>query len=211
MRATRTTHDRTVGLHTVLRAIVRTAAEVCEANDALIMLLVDGDRAAVVARHGRLPTRHKLNETYPLSDDMVGNRVMTERRTIHLRDLRKAPRGRFLGSKAAHLPLGVRTMLVTPLLRNGNVIGAIGIRRRKVQPFTRRQVALLKTFANQAAMAIENARLSQELQTRNAELTEALEQQTATSEILRVISQSPTDVQPVLDTMAERAARLCGA
>jgi len=204
-------HPRSADLQSVLRAIARTAAQVCEANDALIILRVEADRAAVVARQGRLPTRHKLGETYPLTDDMVGNRVMIERRTIHVRDLGKTRRGRFLGSKAAHLPLSVRTMLVTPLLHDGNAIGAIGIRRRKVQPFTRKQVALLKTFANQAAMAIENVRLSKELQAGNTQLTEALEQQTATSEILRVIASSPTDLQPVLDAMAESAARLCAS
>src|SRR5947209_13517602 len=102
-------------------------------------------------------------------------------------------------------------MLVTPLLHDGNAIGAIGIRRRKVQPFTRKQVALLKTFANQAAMAIENVRLSKELQAGNTQLTEALEQQTATGEILRVIASSPTDLQPVLDALVESASRLCQA
>ena len=192
MNAPNATRDRSADLQ-ILRAIARTAAKVCEANDALI-ILVQGDKAAVVARHGFLPTRHKLCEMYPLTDDMVGNRVIIQRRTIHLRDLGKAPRGRFVGSKAAHLPLGVRTMLVTPLLSNGDAIGAIGIRRTKVQPFTPKQVALLKTFANQAAIAIENARLFTELQEKNsaltaahAQVTEALEQQTATSEILRVI------------------------
>ena len=99
--------DRSADLQIVLRAIARTAAEVCEAKDALIML-VQGDKLAVVARHGLLPTRHKRGETHPLTDDMVGNRAITQRRTIHLRDPGKAPRGRFLGSKAAHLPLGVR-------------------------------------------------------------------------------------------------------
>jgi two-component system, NtrC family, sensor kinase len=218
MKAANATRAGTTDLQTVLRAIARTAAQVCEANDALIILLVEGDRAAVVARHGLLPIRHKLGETYPLTDDMVSNRSITQRRTIHLRDLVKAPRGRFLGSKAAHLHLGVRTMLVTPLLRDGNAIGAIGVRRMKVQPFTPKQVALLRTVANQAAIAIENARLSTELQEKNRELTnahaqvtEALDQQTATSEILRVISSSPTDVQPVFDAIAEAAARLCEA
>jgi GAF domain len=136
MNAPNATRDRSADLQIVLRAIARTAAKVCEANDALI-ILVQGDKAAVVARLGFLPTRHKLGEAYPLTDDMVGNRVITQRRTIHLRDLSKAPRERFVGSKAAHLPLGVRTMLVTPLLRDGDAIGAIGIRRTKVQPFTR--------------------------------------------------------------------------
>jgi GAF domain-containing protein len=87
----------------------------------------------------------------------------------------------------------------------------IAIRRTAVDPFTERQVALLKTFADQAAIAIENVRLFNELQSRNREITEALEQQTATSEILRVIAQSPTDVQPVLDVIAENARRLCNA
>src|SRR5262249_16816167 len=90
-------------------------------------------------------------------------------------------------------------------------LGVILIYRHEVRPFTESQIALLETFADQAAIAIENARLLTELQTKNASLTEALEQQTATSEILRVISSSPTDVQPVFDIIAERAVKLCDA
>ena len=100
--------------------------------------------------------------------------------------------------------LGVRTVLATPLLREGIPIGTIHIRRMEVRPFTEKQIKLLETFAAQAVIAIENVRLFQELK-------ESLEQQTATSEILGVIASSPTDIQPVLDVVAENAARLCDA
>ena len=99
---------------------------------------------------------------------------------------------------------GVRTLVATPLFREGVPIGVIVIRRTEVRPFSDKQIALLKTFADQAVIAIENVRLFQELK-------ESLEQQTATSEILGVIASSPTDIQPVLDAVAENAARLCDA
>src|SRR6202043_2312407 len=104
-----------------------------------------------------------------------------------------------------------RTAMAIPMLRGGELLGVIIIHRYEVRPFTDSQIALMETFADQAAIAIENARLLTELQTKNAALTEAREQQTATSEILRVISQSPTDAQPVFDIIAHRSVRLCDA
>src|SRR5881409_1231545 len=105
----------------------------------------------------------------------------------------------------------LRTFLAVPLRQKGELIGGLFGRRTEVRPFTPAQIKLIETFANQAVIAIENVRLFKELQERNRDLTEALEQQTATSEILRVIASSPTDIQPVLDVVAENAARLCDA
>jgi two-component system NtrC family sensor kinase len=200
----------------VLTAIARTAARLCEANDASIFQ-VDGDGLCFVAKHGRLPSPNRLGEILPLSRSFVVGRTVLDRRTIHVRDLLGAAQHEFKSSAALHRG-NVRTILVAPLLRGRTAIGAIVIRRTKVRPFTAKQIALLRTFADQAAMALENTGLLTELQEKNralveahAQTTEALEQQTATSEVLRVISSSPTDLQPVFDTIAEHAMRLCHA
>ena len=106
---------------------------------------------------------------------------------------------------------GYRTLLGVPLLRDGIVIGVFALWRNKVDRFTDKQIDLVTTFADQAVIAIENVRLFQELQHRNRDLTEALEQQTATSEVLRVIASSPTELQPVLDTVIANAVTLASA
>ena len=133
-----------------------------------------------------------------------------ERRIVHVHDVQKAD-NEFPGARLYAIPRGIGPRLAVPLLRDGVVIGLFHLRRLRVQPFTDNQIKLLKTFADQAVIAIENVRLFQESQSRNRDLTEALEQQTATSEILGVIASSPTDLQPVLDVVAENAARLCDA
>ena len=136
--------------------------------------------------------------------------AMVQRRTVHVRDI-EAAESALPVSRERAMRSGWRTALAAPLLRDDSALGGIMLRRSDVRPFSDAQIALLETFANQAMIAIENTRLFKELEDRNRELDLALEQQTATGEVLRVIASSPTDLQTVLDTVAENAARLCGA
>src|SRR5215831_13896761 len=193
-------------LQTVLDTIAENAARLCDADDVLLRR-TDGVTYQTVSHFGPLP--HSGDEI-PVDIGSGPGRAILERRIVHVHDVQKA-QDEFPGAKLYAIPQGVRTALAVPLLRNSVVLGVFHLRRLRVQPFADNQISLLQTFADQVVIAIENARLIHEQQARNCDLTEALEQQTATSEILGVIARSPTDIQPVLDVVAENAARLCAA
>jgi GAF domain-containing protein len=196
-------------LQPVLDTVGEYAARLCDANNAVIFRL-EGDLLQQVASYGGIPTTSHPREGLPANRDTVSGRAVCDRRTIHVHDLFAEDSEYPVGSRHAKRD-GHRTTLATPLLREGAPIGAILIRRMEVRPFSDKQIVLLETFADQAVIAIENVRLFEAEQQRTRELSEALEQQTATSEVLQVISSSPGELQPVFEAILGNATRICGA
>jgi GAF domain-containing protein len=196
-------------LQSVLDMVGENAARLCDANNAVI-LSVEGKVLRQIASYGGVPTTSHPREGNPVNRDTVSGRAVCDHRTIHVHNLASEDREYPLGSKHAKRD-GHRTTLATPLLREGIPIGAILIRRMTVRPFSEKQIALLETFADQAVIAIDNARLLNELRQRTDDLSEALEQQTATSEVLKVISSSAGELKPVFESILENAVRICEA
>jgi GAF domain-containing protein len=202
----------------VFDAIVDSSVRLCAAKFG-VMFRFDGDVLSFVAHHNLDPAALKALQSMwprrPELNQLTGTTIL-ERRVLHVHDVESEPRYTLAASWRDVFP--IRTCLSVPILQSGEPIGVIALYRDEVAPFSDRQIDLVKTFADQAVIAIENVRLFTELQQKNealtqahAQVSEALEQQTATAEILRVISSSPTDAQPAFEAIGESAVRLMGA
>ena len=199
----------TFDLQPVLETLVQNAATLCRADTGFI-LRFDGEVHRWAADFGAPAEFREFVQQNPIPRgraSLVG-RVELERRPVHVFDVLADPDYQLREHQRIG---GFRTMLGVPMMREDSLAGVFFLSRRQVEAFTDKQIDLVTTFADQAVIAIENTRLLQELQTRNRDLTESLEQQTATSEVLRVIASSPTELQPVLDTVIANAVTLAGA
>jgi GAF domain-containing protein len=199
-------------LRSVLQSVVESAARLCDAKNVGVWR-ADEDTMERMANSatdfGPLPGTRT-----PLDRGMPSGRVILDGQSIHVLDLQAVRETEFPTSRLAlgpNAPFMPRTYLSVPLVREGVAIGAMSVERSEVRAFTSGEIALMETFADQAVIAIENARLFSELQESNRQVSEALEQQTALAEVLRVIASSPTDLQAVLTSLTESVARLCDA
>ena len=194
-------------LPTVLQAVLETAARLCDATICILFNRI-GDKMHMGAQFGCSPEMVALfrANTLPIDRSNIAGRAAFERATIHVPDITQDPEFRMTQSSKLG---GWRSIIAVPLFRDGEVIGVLDLARPETGPFTARQIEMVESFAAQAVIAINNASLFSEVQARTAEVTEALEYQTATSDVLDVISRSPNDLEPVLDAILMVAARLC--
>jgi GAF domain-containing protein len=199
----------TFDLQIVLNALVESATQLCGA-DLATMHRQEGAHYHAIATYGGPPDHRDASLSIPFTPGRgsVIGRTIVERKPIQVADVLADLEYEF---QEVQQKIGFRTVLGVPLLREGHPIGAIVLMRLTVQPFTDKQIELVTTFADQAVIAIENVRLFEAEQQRTRELSESLEQQTATAEVLRVISSSPGDLEPVFQTMLENATRICEA
>jgi GAF domain-containing protein/CheY-like chemotaxis protein len=199
----------TFDLQTVLNTLTESATRLCEADKGAIMMR-DGDGYRIRANYGFSDKAVQYALNNPLQPDRgsATGRAALEGRAINIPDALADPEYRAAGY---HKAFGYRSIIAIPLLREGTAIGTFTLTRDEVNPFTEKQKELATTFADQAVIAIENVRLFEEVQARTRDLTESLEQQTATSEVLKVISSSPGELEPVFQVVLENATRICEA